>query len=62
MKTIQLDDQEASLIKTLLEQTANHLFQKRVEEAKKGKNKDENYSKQLLEQYNRIDQLIQKLS
>jgi stalled ribosome alternative rescue factor ArfA len=61
MKTILLEDAEIQVVGAMLDQRINILFQLRIEESKKGKNKDERYAKQLLEEYNCLENLIKKL-
>jgi stalled ribosome alternative rescue factor ArfA len=59
--TPNLEDNEIVLLITILEVRANALFQARIEEAKKGKNKNEQYAKSLLEEYNLIENILKKL-
>ncbi|MCU0391107.1 MAG: hypothetical protein MUE81_08315 [Thermoflexibacter sp.] len=59
--TADLEDNEIVLLITILEVRANALFQARIEEAKKGKSKNEQYAKSLLEEYNLIENILKKL-
>jgi hypothetical protein len=61
MKVVSLEDHEIALLTSMLEERANLIFQMRVAESKKGKNKDERYGKQLLEESLRIEHLLKKL-
>ena len=61
MKHISLEEHEIALLISMLEERANVLFQMRVEESKKGKNKDERYGKQLLEESKKIETILTKL-
>ncbi len=61
MKTIILEDAEIQIVGAMLDDRINLLFQLRIEESKKGKNKDERYAKQLLEEYSQIENILKKL-
>ena len=61
MKVVSLEDHEIALVASMLEERANVIFQMRVEESKKGKNKDERYGKQLLEESIKVENLLKKL-
>jgi hypothetical protein len=61
MKTISLEENEIALLASMLEERANILFQLRVEESKKGKNKNELYGKQLLEESKKLETILKKL-
>lgn len=61
MKTVDLEDIEIQLLVTMLDEQANAIFQMRIAESKKGKQKDERYAKQLLEEYNKIEEILKKL-
>lgn len=61
MKTVDLEDIEIQLLVTMLDEQANAIFQMRIAESKKGKQKDERYAKQLLDEYNKIEGILKKL-
>ncbi len=61
MKTVDLEDIEIQLVVTMLDEQANAIFQMRIAESKKGKQKDERYAKQLLDEYNKIEGILKKL-
>lgn len=61
MKAVDLEDIEIQLIIALLDEQANAIFQMRIAESKKGKQKDERYAKQLLDEYNKIEGILKKL-
>lgn len=61
MKTVSFEDNEIALITSMLEERANIIFQMRVEESKKGKNKDERYAKQLLDESKKVEDILKKL-
>lgn len=61
MKTIEIEESEIQLLIAVLDEQANAIFQMRIAESKKGKQKDERYAKQLLDEYNKIEAILKKL-
>ncbi len=61
MKIVNLEDIEIQLLIAMLDEQANAIFQMRIAESKKGKQKDERYAKQLLDEYNKIEGILKKL-